>query len=57
MIGSQQAGSSDCGVFAIAIATALAFGTDPLDLIFHQTEMIEHLAQCLEKKEDDALSC
>ena len=50
MIVSQQAGSSDCGVFAIAVATALAFGTDPSDLMFHQAEMREHLAQCLDKK-------
>ena len=47
---SQQSGNADCGLFAIAIATALAAGSDPTQLVFHQSEMREHLAECLEKK-------
>ena len=30
----QQVGSADCGAFAIAIATALASGSDPTEIIF-----------------------
>ena len=46
----QQVGSADCGVFAIAIATALASGSDPTEIIFHQSEMRQHLAECFERK-------
>ncbi len=45
----QQVGSADCGLFAIAVATALASVSDPTQIIFHQSEMRQHLADCLEK--------
>ena len=41
-----QEGGDDCGLFAIATATALAFGTDPLP--FQQSDMRAHLFKCFE---------
>jgi len=43
-----QRGSVDCGVFAVAVATALANGNDPAALIFNQEKMRHHLLQCSE---------
>ena len=45
-----QKGSSDCGLFCIANATALAFGIDPVSVSWEQSKMRAHLAQCFEKK-------
>ena len=44
---SKQEGVNDCGVFAIAAATALAFGSDPLQV--QQSRMREHLLICFER--------
>ena len=38
--------SNDCGLYAIAIATALAYEVDPSTLLFEQNEMRTHLANC-----------
>lgn len=43
----KQVGSHDCGLFAIANATALANGIDPATLQFQQKKMRGHLQQCL----------
>ena len=40
-----QRGDVDCGVFAVAVATALANGDDPTALVFN---LRHHLLQCLE---------
>ena len=49
MINTQrQTGGSDCGLFAIAFATAIAFGLQPEDYCFNQAKMREHLIRCLE---------
>ena len=45
---AEQEGSSDCGLYAIAAATALCESKDPCSLQFHQTEMRSHLLACLE---------
>ena len=39
-----QKGSTDCGIFAIAVATSLLFGTDPS---YKQDKMRDHLLHCL----------
>ena len=39
-----QSGSSDCGVFAIAFATAICAGHNPAAIVFNQRKMREHLA-------------
>ena len=47
----MQSGSYDCGLFAIAFATALALGEKPELFSFEQLKMHTHLRQCLEKGE------
>ena len=46
----KQSGSTDCGLYAIALSTALTFGIDPTTLHFYQEDMRSHLTECLEKK-------
>ena len=43
-----QRGGTDCGVFAIAIATSLGYGDDPTKLKFQQENLREHLLKYLE---------
>ena len=47
----KQDGGCDCGLFAIAVATALAFRQDAKTLTFEQTLMRPRLIQCFEKRE------
>lgn len=49
----KQKGGKDCGLFAIAICTALAYHYGvglPLNLTFNQTKMRQHLMQCFVNK-------
>ena len=46
----MQCGSSDCGVFSIAFATALAHGQQPGNFIFDQHKLREHLFNCFESR-------
>ena len=43
-----QQGESECGLFAIAIATALCHGQDPHQIEFAQGQMRKHLLNALE---------
>lgn len=43
----QQLNGSDCGVFAIAIATCLMYGQNPSQAFFNITRMRPHLFKCL----------
>ena len=43
-----QSGGYDCGLFAIANATALVLGYEPGRFFFDQTAMRRHLKRCLE---------
>ena len=45
---SQQTGSRDCGLFAIANCTALAHGSHPSIITFNQDAMRQHLFNCFE---------
>ena len=45
-----QMGSSDCGLFAIATATALTHGLDPNRLQFSQKLMRDHLRESFERQ-------
>ena len=45
---SMQTNGSDCGVYAIAYATALCLGTSPAKLLFDDSKMRPHLIKCLE---------
>ena len=47
----KQIGPFDCGLFAIAAATALAFGINPVQVRFEQTAMRNHLFNCFETGE------
>lgn len=44
----RQVGGLDCGLFAVAFATALCSGIDPFTCSFKQTEMRSHLLTCFE---------
>ena len=44
----MQAGGYDCGLFAIAFATAIVFGKQPGLFCFDQPKMREHYRKCLE---------
>ena len=43
-----QSGGCDCGLYAIAYATAIAYGEDPCQCEFDQPKMRQHFYQCLE---------
>ena len=45
-----QAGGSDCGLFAIANATALVVKKDTRKFFYDQKKMRRHLFECLEKR-------
>lgn len=53
----KQVGSKDCGLFAIATATAIACGADPTRLVFNQASMRSHLAQCFTDKVNPYIPC
>ena len=50
----KQEGSSDCGLYALAFATALIFGRKPEECSFNQSLMRAHLLQCFEERK---ISC
>lgn len=43
----QQTNGSDCGIFAVAFASCLAFGVDPTFINFDARSMRPLLATCL----------
>ena len=45
----KQKGNKDCGLFAIAMATAIAFGNNPSKQNFCQELIRAHLVDCLKK--------
>ncbi len=46
MESQKQKGVADCGLFAIAKATSIAYGANPRGYV--QTSMRQHLVNCLE---------
>lgn len=46
----MQAGGSDCGLFAIAFATAIVNGIPPEKFLFNPTRMRKHLYKCLQNE-------
>ena len=46
----RQKGNKDCGLFAIAMATTIAFGKNPSKVTFCQESMRAHLVSCLNKQ-------
>ena len=47
---AMQVNGNDCGLYAIANATALAFGRDPSTQVYIPRLMREHLIKCLENR-------
>ena len=47
----RQKGNKDCGLFAIAMATAIAFDNDPGKQVFCQDLMRGHLVDCLKNEQ------
>ena len=45
-----QSGGSDCGLFAIATATAICNGQNPENIQFNQHLLRQHLLKCLKEK-------
>ena len=45
----RQAGGEECGLYAIAVSTALAYGLNPGTLKFSQASMRSHLVLCMER--------
>ena len=44
----KQKGGTDCGLFAITIATTLALGLDPAEITYQQISLHHHFMKCLE---------
>ena len=47
---NKQSGFDDCGVFAAAYCTSVAFGHDPTSMVYNQEYLRHHLLSCLENK-------
>ncbi len=47
----MKTGASDCGIFATAFAVTLCVGKDPHVCSYDQSQIIQHLYQCLKKGE------
>ena len=47
----QQRGDKDCGLFAIAYATEVAYGGDPPVVSYQQSQMRKHLVACFNEGE------
>ena len=43
---ARQSGGNACGLFGIAIATALCHDINPLEVDFDQPQMRQHLIRC-----------
>lgn len=46
----KQIGSSECGLYAIAFATALMFGQQPGAFFFDEKSLRKHLVDCFQKQ-------
>ena len=53
----RQKGSKDCGVYAIAFATAIAFDQNPSRQNFKQEDMRAHLVNCFNKNQISVFPC
>ena len=46
----QQSGANDCGVFSVAFALHKLLGNNLEDIEFNQSQMRDHLLDCLKKR-------
>ena len=47
----KQQGETECGLFALANATSIAYGRDPLQLVYCEKQMHQHLVNCFSQKD------
>ena len=47
-VQQQSPGSNNCGLFAIAFATSLAFGQDPTNVTYNEQSLRTHLLHCID---------
>jgi len=47
----KQKTGAECGLYAVANATSVAFEIDPTKLVYNEKCMREHLVQCFSKKD------
>ena len=53
----KQVGGKDCGLFAIAFVTSIAYGDDPVKTRFLQDKMRFHLVKCFRDKKMEKFPC
>ena len=53
----QQRNTNDCGLFALAFATALCSGQEPRHVSFEAGAMREHLLKCLDMEDTEPFPC
>ena len=53
----QQRNTNDCGLFALAFATALCSGQEPRHLSFEAGAVQEHLLKCLDMEDTEPFPC
>ena len=44
---TRQAGSGDCGLLALAYATSVCLGQDPVNLVYDQENLRKHFLKCV----------
>ena len=53
----EQVGGTDCGLFAIAVITAIAHGKDPSQLQVKHEERRDHLLKCFKDEHITLFPC
>ena len=46
---ATQKGNTDCGLYAVAMMTSIAYKEDPVNVVYSQADLRIHLQQCFEK--------
>jgi len=52
----KQRGGNECGLYAIANATSLAYGKDPINMTYIESAMRDHLVHCLSERKLELFS-
>jgi len=47
----KQETGAECGLYAVANATSIAFGMDPTKLVYNEARMRAHLVHCFSQKD------
>ena len=46
---ARQEGNTDCGLYAVAMMTSIAYKEDPVTVVYSQADLRIHLQQCFEQ--------